>query len=56
LKKAKFTEEQITYALRQAEAGTPMVEIYRKMGMIEQSFYCWKRKYAGSRNDWQWIF
>jgi len=47
LKQSKFSEEQITYALRQAEAGTPVVEICRKMGVTEQSFYRWKRKYAG---------
>lgn len=47
MKKSKFTEEQITFALRQAEAGTPVVEICRKMGVTEQSFYRWKRKYAG---------
>jgi putative transposase len=47
LKKSKFTEEQITFALRQAEAGTPVIEICRKMGVTEQSFYRWKRKYAG---------
>jgi putative transposase len=47
LKKSKFTEEQITYALGLAEAGTPVVEICRKTGVTEQSFYHWKRKYAG---------
>lgn len=47
MKQSKFSEEQITYALRQAEAGTPVVEICRKMGVTEQSFYRWKRKYAG---------
>ncbi|MCB2191361.1 MAG: transposase [Deltaproteobacteria bacterium] len=47
MKKSKFTEEQITFALRQAEAGTPVIEICRKMGVTEQSFYRWKRKYAG---------
>ena len=32
MKKSKFTEEQITYALKQAEAGTPVVDLCRKMG------------------------
>lgn len=47
MKQSKFSEEQITFALRQAEAGTPVVEICRKLGVTEQSFYRWKRKYAG---------
>ena len=46
MKKSKFTEKQITYALCQAEAGTSVVEICCKMGVTEQSFYRWKRKYA----------
>jgi putative transposase len=45
--KKTFTQEQIAAALRQAEAGTPVAEICRKFGMTEQSFYRWKRKYAG---------
>ena len=47
MKTSSFTEEQITYALRQAEAGTPVTEICRKLGIAEQTFYRWKRKYAG---------
>ena len=43
----RFTEEQIAFALRQAEAGTPVEEVCRKMGVPEPSFYCWKRWFAG---------
>ncbi len=46
MKKA-CTEEQIVYALRQAEAGTPVLEVCRKLGVTEQTFYRWKRKFAG---------
>ena len=45
--KKTYTEEQIVAALRQAEAGTPVAEICRKLGVTEQSFYRWKRKFAG---------
>ncbi len=45
--KKTFSEEQIVYALRQAEAGTPVVEVCRKLGVTEQTFYRWKRKFAG---------
>ena len=47
MKKTAFSEEQIAYALRQAEAGTPVVEVCRKLGVTEQTFYRWKRKFAG---------
>ena len=45
--KKRFTEEQIAFALRQGEAGTPVRDICRKMGMSEQAFYRWKKKYGG---------
>ena len=47
MKQTRFTEEQIAYALRQAEAGTPVVEVIRKLGISEQTFYRWKKKQAG---------
>ena len=46
-KRSHFTTEQIVFALRQAESGTPVIEICRKMGIVEQTFYRWKKKYIG---------
>lgn len=46
MKKSRFTEEQIAYALRQAEAGTPTADICRQLGVSEATFYVWKRKFA----------
>lgn len=45
--KKTFSEEQIVAALRQAEGGTPVVEVCRRIGVTEQTFYRWKRKFAG---------
>ena len=45
--KKRFTEEQIAFALRQAEQGVPVVEVTRKMGISEQTFYRWRKKYGG---------
>ena len=47
MRKTKFTEEQIAFTLRQAELGTPVAEVTRKMGITEQTFYRWKKKYGG---------
>jgi putative transposase len=47
MKKTRFTEEQIAFALRQAETGTRAGEICRKMGISEATFYNWKKKYGG---------
>jgi putative transposase len=46
LRKSKFTDEQIAFALRQAETGTRVEEICRKMGITDATFYNWKKKYG----------
>jgi putative transposase len=45
--KKNFTNEQMIYTLRQAEAGTSVAEVCRKMGITEQTFYRWKKKFGG---------
>ena len=47
MKKTKFTEQQIVFALKQAETGTRIDEVCRKMGISEATFYNWKKKYGG---------
>ncbi len=47
MKRGRFTEEQIAYALKQAETGEVITEICRKMGVSEATFYLWRRKYQG---------
>jgi putative transposase len=47
MRTSKFTNEQIVQALRQAESGTPVVDICRKLGVSEQTFYRWKKKFMG---------
>lgn len=46
MKKSRFTEEQIAYALKQAELGTAVAKICRKIGVSEATLYNWK-KYGG---------
>ena len=46
MKRSKFSEEQIAYALRQVEAGTSAADVCRQIGVSEATFYVWKRKYA----------
>ena len=47
LKKSNFTDQQIALALKQAETGTPIEEVCRKLGRSQQTFYRWKKKFAG---------
>lgn len=47
MKKTKFTEQQIAFALKQADTGTRIEEICRKMGISEATYYNWKKKYGG---------
>ena len=47
MKRSHFTSEQIVFALRQAESGKSVIEVCRKMGIVEQTFYRWKKNYLG---------
>jgi putative transposase len=47
MKKSRYTEEQIAFAPRQVETGTPVAEVFRKMGVSEQIVYRRERQYAG---------
>jgi putative transposase len=42
MRKSRFTEEQIAYALRQVESGTPATALCRKLGISVETFYRWK--------------
>lgn len=47
MNKTKFTEQQIAFALKQAETDTRVDEVCRKMGISKATFYNWKKKYGG---------
>ena len=47
MKRSKFTEQQIMFALKQAETGVSVAEVCRKLGISEATFYNWKKKYGG---------
>ena len=51
MKKKRFSVEQIVAVLKQAEVGVPVVEVIRKAGISEQTFYRWKAKYVGLEVD-----
>ena len=47
MKKSKFTEAQIAVAIKQSKSGVTVEEICRKLGVSQQTFYNWKKKYGG---------
>lgn len=47
MKKSKYTDEQIAFALQQAEVGTPIEDVCRKMGITDATFYNWRKKFGG---------
>mgnify|MGYP001156634830 FL=1 len=46
MKRSKFSEEQTVYAIRQAEAGTPVGDLCRQLRVSDATFYAWKKQYA----------
>jgi putative transposase len=51
MKKKRFSLEQIVAVMKQAEAGVPVAELIRKVGISEQTFYRWKKQYVGLELD-----
>jgi len=51
VKKKRFSVEQIVSVLKQAEVGVPIGELVRQVGISEQTFYRWKKQYAGLQSD-----
>jgi putative transposase len=47
MRPSKFTKDQIEQALRQVKDGTPAVQVCRKLGITETTFYRWRNKYDG---------
>lgn len=47
MKKSRYTEEQIAFALEQAETGDAVAEVIRRMSVSKQTFYRWKKVYGG---------
>ena len=47
MKSSRYTPEQVAFGLREAEEGTPVSEVCRNMGISEQTFYRWKKKFQG---------
>jgi len=51
MKRKRFSVEQIVAVLKQAELGMPVADILRQVGISEQTFYRWKKQYAGLQSD-----
>lgn len=47
----RFTQEQITFTLRQAESGLPVEDVCRKLGICQATFFRWKTKYGAMGNE-----
>ena len=47
MKKSRFSEQQIAFILKQADDGTSVEEVCRKAGISQQTYYRWRKKYAG---------
>jgi putative transposase len=51
MKRKRFSVEQIVAVLKQADLGLPVADLIRQVGISEQTFYRWKKQYAGLESD-----
>ena len=51
MKRKCFRVEQIVAVLKPAELGAPVAALIRHLGIAEQTFYRWKRRYAGLESE-----
>ena len=51
MRKSRFSIEQIVAALQQVESGMPVADLTRRLGISEQTYYRWKKEYAGLQPD-----
>ena len=51
MKRKRFSVEQIVAVLKQAELGLPVADVTRQVGISEQTFYRWRKQYAGLQSD-----
>ena len=51
MKRKRFSVEQIVAVLKQAELGMPVADVIRQIGISEQTFFRWKKQYAGMQSD-----
>jgi putative transposase len=47
MKRKRYSPEQIIRILKEAEAGSKIIDVCRKYGISEQTFYNWRNKYGG---------
>ncbi|KVF78305.1 transposase [Burkholderia sp. FL-7-2-10-S1-D7] len=51
MKRQRCSIEQIVAVLKQAELGMPVADVIRQVGISEQTFYRWKKQWAGMQSD-----
>jgi len=51
MKRKRFSVEQVVAVIKQAEVGTPVTDLIRTVGITEQTFYRWKKRYQGMESD-----
>ena len=51
MKRKRFSVEQVVAVIKQAAVGTPVADLIRTVGITEQTFYRWKKRYQGMESD-----